>query len=172
MNACSLVHCVMARLVIGYITERDHTSHEAVLHVDGTHVRINHRNLAAGFHFPPYRNLNLRSPWIAFFARKFVRGEFTFAGDVAGYMVSHFLTADERFAVWDAVHSLPDAVVQCERGVDRSREPSSSIHVDARGTYNYKRRKLAIETRDKQSFSLHATFPPEVAQAFGSPDTQ
>lgn len=162
----------MARVVVGEIKEADGSYHEAVVCVNGTWAGMNHYLMLANFHFPPYRTLNLRSPWIAFFARKLARGCLTFAGDVAGHIVSNFLTADERFAVWDAVQGLPDAVVQCERGVDRSRKLSGSIFVDARGTYDYKRRRLTIETRDQLPFTLHATFPPEVARAFGSPDSQ
>lgn len=148
-------------------------SHEVVIRVIARQVWVNHYLLFTRFRFPHYSALNPRSPWIAFFARKFAHGQFTFAGDVAGHIVSRFLTSDERFAVWDAVGGLPDSIIQSEPGLDRSRmDVPSAFKVDVRGIYNYKNHRLAIDTRDKSSFSVSVTLPPEVAEAFGAPESQ
>lgn len=178
MNVYSLVRC-MQHVVVGVAsagpdtTEETIVSHEVVVRVVARDVWINHYLLFTRFRFPHYSALNLRSPWITFFARKFAHGQFTFAGDVAGHIVSGFLTSDERFAVWDAVCGLPESITQCERGLDRSRVPMpTTFNVDTRGTYHYKRRRLVIDTRDKSPFTVSATLPPEVAEAFGQPESQ
>lgn len=135
---------------------------EVVVTVAGTTVSIDHYLLTVTMRIPPRHTINAYSPWIGFFDRKFVRGEFTFAGAVAGYIVSKFLTPTERFAVWDAVHGIPYSVVQCVLGFNTADDKVEHVT----GVYNYVERKLSISKKDG-SFEVAVRLPAEVAFPFG-----
>ena len=158
MKTCVLVHSSMSHVLIGYSL----VCREVALTVTDTTVNIDHHYLTVSLRFPPRHALNTRSPWIEFFARKFVRGEFVFAGAVAGYIVSRFLTHAERFATWDAVHGIPHSITQRAAGFNFERHKEAT----ATGVYNYETRKLTISKTDG-SFNVIAYLPPEAAFPFG-----
>ncbi len=135
---------------------------EVAVHITGTTVSIDHHYLTVDIRFPPRHALNMQSRWIDFFARKFVDGQFVFAGAVAGYIVSRFLTSAEVFAVWDAVRDLPHSVTQCTTGFCSAR----AKHELVTATYHYEERKLTV-TKDIGSFGLEAILPAEAAFPFG-----
>lgn len=170
MNVYSLVRCVMQDVIVVGSSRSGGASHDVVLRVRDRRIEINHYALSAVFLIPHYRQLDLRSPWIAFFERKFVRGQFTFARDVAGHIVSSFLSPEERFAVWDAIQGMPGAITQSAGGIDRSQ--SGLGLVETRAFYHYAERWLTIETRGKWPFVVRARLPHEAAKAFGSPELQ
>lgn len=158
MKTCTPVHSFMSHVVVG----RSLVHREVAVIVIGTTVRIDHYHLATVIRFPPRHAINAQSPWINFFARKFVRDEFVFAGAVAGYIVSRFLTADERFAVWDAVRGIPQSVTQC---VPCYSFGNDKVEV-ATGVYNYVERRLTVSKKDG-SFEVVAYLPSEAAFPFG-----
>lgn len=158
MKIYAPVHSHMSHVVVGHSS----VHRDVAVRVKETTVGIDHFHLTVVIQFPPRHAINTQSPWIAFFARKFIRNEFVFAGAVAGYIVSRFLTADERFAVWDAVKGIPQSITQCVSGYSYERKRFEFVT----GVYDYTERKLTISKRDG-SFEVVAILPAEVASPFG-----
>lgn len=148
----------MSYVVIGY----SELYREVAIRVTGTVITIDHYHLGVQIRFPPRHAINDQSPWIGFFTRKIVNNrEFVFAGDVAGFIVSKFLTPAERFMVWDAVQGLPSRVKQRTEGTS----PARRVNVTVTGDYDYATRTLRVGTND--AFVVNAELPEQAAFAFG-----